>query len=92
MVTLYRLVLTQTARIQTLETVASELAARVYKLERSLTTKGSEEKYANGTNEVAQGKAMNKVSCMILKTCKNKSDIYTSKLYICFNMNECKAH
>lgn len=49
MVALYRLAVSQTARIQSLETVASELTARVLKLESSFTAQASDEKSVGET-------------------------------------------
>ena len=70
MVTLYGLVVIQTDRIHTLETVAGELAARVHKLENRFTAQGTDEKTTRKTDRVVQEKAMylrNKVSFVIAK-------------------------
>lgn len=58
MMTLYRVVVMQTARIQTLETVASELAERVYRLEKSFKAQGFDEKTVSKTDRALQENAM----------------------------------
>lgn len=57
MVSLYRIVISQTARIQSLETVAGTLAARVYKLESSFTAQKSHERSAGETEGVLEEKS-----------------------------------
>ena len=62
---LHRLVVSQFARIQTLETVAEKLAARVDKLENSFTAQKTDEKSVGETDRVLEGKSArlkNKVS------------------------------
>ena len=54
MVSLYRIVISQTARVQSLETVAGTLAARVYKLESSFTAQKSHGKSAGETEGVLE--------------------------------------
>lgn len=65
-VNLHRLVVAQFARIQTLETVADKLAARVDKLENSFTAQKTDEKSVGETDRVLEEKSTrlkNKVSC-----------------------------
>lgn len=57
MVSLYRIVISQTARIQSLETVAGTLAARVYKLESSFTAQKSHGRSAGETEGVLEEKS-----------------------------------
>ncbi|CAH3195754.1 unnamed protein product [Porites evermanni] len=57
MVSLYRIVISQTARIQSLETVAGTLAARVYKLEGSFTAQKSHGRSAGETEGVLEEKS-----------------------------------
>ena len=58
MLTLYRLVVIQTAQMQTLETVASNLAARIHKLEISCTKQKtvikSDRNVQNNTKQVSR--------------------------------------
>ena len=66
MVTLYRLAVTQTAKIQSLETVTSQLVARVHKLENSFTAQKSNQNSVGETERVLEGKSerlKTKVSC-----------------------------
>ena len=67
-VNLHRLVVSQSTRIQTLETVADELAARVDKLENSITAQGTE-KTPVGENErdleEKSARLKNKVGCFV---------------------------
>lgn len=58
-VTLYRLTVTQSAKIQTLEAVAAELAARVDKLETSFTAQRSDETSVGDTDREGQEKTKN---------------------------------
>lgn len=65
-VNLHRLVVSQFARIQTLETVADTLAARVDKLENSFTAQKTDDKSVGETDGVLEEKSArlkNKVSC-----------------------------
>lgn len=65
-VNLNRLVVWQSARIQTLETVTDELAARVDKLQNSFAAQKTDEKSVGETDRVLEGKSArlkNKVSC-----------------------------
>ena len=52
--TLYRFTVKQSARIQTLEAIADDLAARVYKLETRFTAQGTEENDEGGTDQKRQ--------------------------------------
>lgn len=54
MLTLYRLVVIQTAQMQTLETVASDFAARIHKLETSFT----KQKTVRKSDRIVQNNAM----------------------------------
>ncbi|KAJ7392570.1 hypothetical protein OS493_010217 [Desmophyllum pertusum] len=56
-VNLHRLAVSQSARLQTLETVAGELAARVDKLENSFTAQTTDEKSVGETDRVMEGKS-----------------------------------
>lgn len=72
-VNLHRLAVSQSARLQTLETVAGELAARVDKLENSFTAQTTDEKSVGETDRVMEGKSTrlkNKVSCFEGKVCQ----------------------
>lgn len=65
-VNLHRLVVSQSARIQTLESVTDELAARVDKLENSFTAQRTDQEPVGETGRVLEGKSArlkNKVSC-----------------------------
>lgn len=57
MVTLYRLAVAQTVRIQSLETVAGELAARVRRLENSFTAQKTGFKSVGETGHVLEEKS-----------------------------------
>ena len=64
-INLHRLVVSQFARIQTLETVADKLAARVDKLENSFTAQKTDEKSvgeSDGVLEEKSARLKNKVS------------------------------
>lgn len=66
MVTLYRLSIAQTAEIESLGTVASELAARVRKLENGFTAQKTDQNSVGGTNRVLEENSKRlktKVSC-----------------------------
>ena len=66
MVTLYRLAVTQTAKIQSLETVTSQLVSRVNKLENSFTAQKSDQNSVGETERVLEEKSerlKTKVSC-----------------------------
>ena len=86
MLTLYRLVVMQTARIQTLEAAASNLEARIQNLEASFSAKRSEKA------ETAEGNPMNpknKVSLKSTETMQNEDFVFLSvfqKLCTCFNL------
>ena len=64
--TLYRFTVKQSARIQTLEAIADDLAARVYKLETRFTAQRTEENAAGGTDrerqETTEKRLRNKVT------------------------------
>ena len=63
---LHRIVVSQFARIQTLETVADRLAARVDKLENSFTAQTTDEKSVGETDGVLEEKSArlkDKVCC-----------------------------
>ena len=65
-VNLHRLVASQFERIQTLETVADKLAARVDKLENSFTAQKTDQKSVGETDGVLEEKSARlkkKVSC-----------------------------
>lgn len=70
MFTVNRSVVMQTARIQTLETVVSDLAARLRKLEASFTAQRSDEETASKTDRNVQTNtknSRNKVGCRIVR-------------------------
>lgn len=75
MVSLYRIVISQTARIQSLETVAGTLAARVYKLESSFTAQKSHGRSAGETEGVLEEKSKQ------LKTKVRLIDVITSAIF-----------
>lgn len=52
--TLYHFTVSQSARIQTLESIAGDLAARVHKLEKSLTAQENQENDENPVGETNQ--------------------------------------
>jgi len=52
--TLYRFTVKQSAKIQTLEAIADDLAARVYKLETRFTAQATEENDEGGTDHEHQ--------------------------------------
>lgn len=64
--TLYRFTVKQSAKIQTLEAIADDLAARVYKLETRFTAQATEENDEGGTDqkhqEAIEMRRRNKVS------------------------------
>lgn len=74
MLTLYRVVVIQTAKIQTLQAATSNLEARVRKLETSLSAERSEESETSKKNGATNSmNPRNKVSFMIVRNLTKQS-------------------
>lgn len=74
MLTLYRVVMMQTAKIQTLQAATSNLEARVRKLETSLSAEKSEESETSKKNGATNSmNPRNKVSFMIVRNFTKQS-------------------
>lgn len=67
--TLYRFTVKQSARIQTLETIADDLAARVYKLETRFTAQGTQESEEGGTNQERQERTEKRLKNKVTNAC-----------------------
>lgn len=86
--TLYRFTVKQSARIQTLETIADDLAARVYKLETRFTAQGTQESEEGGTNQERQERTEKRLKNKVTNACNVISGVCCQILH---NVAECNV-
>ena len=67
--TLYHFTVKQSDRIRTLEAIADDLAARVYKLETRFTAQGTVESYEGGADQERQERTEKRLRNKVTNAC-----------------------